>query len=57
MPRPVEITGVLADADTGADRIRADTDLGNVPMESAFERAGHSRLAVRLVATEPGATG
>lgn len=50
-----EITWILAA--NGAERIRADTDFANLPMAAAFERAGYSRFAVRLVASEPTASG
>ncbi|MCI0686469.1 MAG: GNAT family N-acetyltransferase [Sporichthyaceae bacterium] len=46
-----EITRILA-AD-GADRIAADTDVGNAPMAVAFERAGYRQFAVRLVLSAP----
>ena len=42
-----EITADLADL--GAQRITADTDLGNVPMAAAFRRLGYTNFAVRLV--------
>jgi len=42
-----EITGILSDQ--GAEQIRADTDLGNVPMAASFERAGYRNVARRLV--------
>jgi ribosomal protein S18 acetylase RimI-like enzyme len=32
----------------GAERIRADTDLGNAPMAATFERAGYQRFATRI---------
>jgi len=48
-----EITVILAEG--GAERIRADTDLGNVPMAAAFERAGYVNFAIRLVSSLPGA--
>lgn len=35
--------------ETGAEVIRADTDLGNRPMAAAFERAGYRNFARRLV--------
>ncbi|MEO7061543.1 MAG: GNAT family N-acetyltransferase [Lapillicoccus sp.] len=46
-----EVTAILHES--GADRIRADTDVGNTPMAAAFERAGYAVFAVRLVASEP----
>ncbi|MFG1705675.1 GNAT family N-acetyltransferase [Nonomuraea sp. M3C6] len=42
-----EITRFLAER--GVQRIRADTDTGNVPMARAFERAGYRNHAIRLV--------
>ncbi|MEV4568829.1 GNAT family N-acetyltransferase [Nonomuraea sp. NPDC049419] len=36
-------------AERGVQRIVADTDVGNVPMARAFERAGYRDFAVRLV--------
>ena len=42
-----EITHLLAE--TGAERIRADTDFGNVPMATSFERLGYRNFAVRRV--------
>lgn len=42
-----EITADLAEL--GAERITADTDLGNVPMANAFRRLGYRNFAVRLV--------
>ncbi|NUR72417.1 MAG: GNAT family N-acetyltransferase [Hamadaea sp.] len=42
-----EITADLVDL--GADRIAADTDLGNVPMANTFRRLGYRQFAVRLV--------
>jgi len=42
-----EITADLADM--GAQRIAADTDLGNVPMAETFRRLGYTNFAVRLV--------
>jgi GNAT superfamily N-acetyltransferase len=42
-----EITADLADL--GAQRIAADTDLGNVPMANTFRRLGYRQFAVRLV--------
>jgi GNAT superfamily N-acetyltransferase len=42
-----EITADLADL--GAQRIAADTDLGNTPMAAAFRRLGYTNFAVRLV--------
>jgi RimJ/RimL family protein N-acetyltransferase len=46
-----EITHVLAE--TGAERIRADTDFGNVPMAKSFERQGYRNFAVRRVLSFP----
>jgi GNAT superfamily N-acetyltransferase len=46
-----EITRILVDA--GAERIVADTDTTNVPMARAFERAGYSKFAIRLVLSAP----
>lgn len=46
-----EITGFLAGQ--GAERIRADTDVGNRPMAAAFERAGYRNFAIRLVLFAP----
>ncbi|MFB7662549.1 GNAT family N-acetyltransferase [Kitasatospora sp. NPDC056138] len=43
-----EITRILA-VEAGAERIRADTDLANVPMAAAFERGGYRNFARRLV--------
>jgi RimJ/RimL family protein N-acetyltransferase len=42
----VEGTRTLAEA--GASRIRADTDLGNVPMARAFARAGYVAFEHRI---------
>lgn len=42
-----EITADLAEL--GAERIAADTDLGNVPMAASFRRLGYRTFAVRLV--------
>ncbi|MGI5291223.1 GNAT family N-acetyltransferase [Nonomuraea polychroma] len=36
-------------AERGVQRIVADTDMGNVPMARAFERAGYRNFAIRLV--------
>ncbi|MGN9844040.1 GNAT family N-acetyltransferase [Nonomuraea sp. H19] len=36
-------------AERGVQRIIADTDLGNVPMARAFERAGYRKFSIRLV--------
>ncbi|MDP4511261.1 GNAT family N-acetyltransferase [Nonomuraea turcica] len=36
-------------AERGVQRIVADTDLGNVPMARAFERAGYRNFSIRLV--------
>ncbi len=44
-----EITHILVE--TGAERIRADTDLTNKPMAAAFERLGYRNHAVRMVAS------
>jgi ribosomal protein S18 acetylase RimI-like enzyme len=46
-----EITHALVE--TGAERIRADTDLTNKPMAASFERQGYRNFAVRMVATYP----
>ncbi|WP_328329126.1 GNAT family N-acetyltransferase [Kribbella sp. NBC_00382] len=46
-----EITHLLVE--TGADRIRADTDLTNKPMAASFERLGYRNHAVRMVASYP----
>lgn len=43
-----EITRILA-VEAGAEVVRADTDLTNVPMAAAFERAGYRNFARRLV--------
>jgi RimJ/RimL family protein N-acetyltransferase len=43
-----EITRVLV-AEVDVERIRADTDLTNVPMAAAFERVGYRNFARRLV--------
>jgi GNAT superfamily N-acetyltransferase len=52
-----EITHSLADViergKAKGDRIRADTDLTNMPMAAAFERAGYRNFAVRMVASYP----
>ncbi len=40
-------------AGTGAERIRADTDLTNRPMAASFERQGYRNHAVRMVASYP----
>ena len=37
----------------GAPRITATTDMTNVPMAAAFERAGYRNYEVRLVASAP----
>jgi len=42
-----EITHLLAE--TGAQQIQADTDVGNRPMAAAFERARYRNHAVRMV--------
>lgn len=46
-----EITHLLAG--TGAEQIRADTDLTNKPMAASFERLGYRNFAVRLVRSYP----
>lgn len=46
-----EITHLLVE--TGAERIRADTDLTNKPMAASFERQGYRNHAVRMVASYP----
>jgi RimJ/RimL family protein N-acetyltransferase len=46
-----EITADLADG--GADRIVADTDVGNAPMAASFRRLGYRTFAVRLVMSKP----
>nr|WP_202886186.1 GNAT family N-acetyltransferase [Kribbella sandramycini] len=46
-----EITHLLAE--TGAVKVRADTDFGNVPMAKAFERGGYRNFAVRRVLSFP----
>ncbi len=46
-----EITHILVE--TGAERIRADTDLTNKPMAASFERLGYRNHAVRMVASHP----
>ncbi|TDD59778.1 GNAT family N-acetyltransferase [Kribbella antibiotica] len=46
-----ELTHQLVE--TGAERIRADTDFGNVPMAKAFERGGYRNFAVRRVLSFP----
>ena len=46
-----EITHALVE--TGAERIRSDTDFGNVPMAKAFERLGYRNFAVRRVLSFP----
>ena len=46
-----EITRVLAA--NGAEKIRADTDFGNLPMANAFERVGYRRTGVRMVVGAP----
>ncbi|MGY1440116.1 GNAT family N-acetyltransferase [Streptomyces reniochalinae] len=40
-------------AEDGADRITATTDLGNRPMAAAFTRAGYRTTEVRLIFSEP----
>ncbi|CAL9452422.1 hypothetical protein SUDANB95_02455 [Actinosynnema sp. ALI-1.44] len=47
-----EITRFLAE-ETGADVIRADTDLTNQPMAKSFERLGYTNFARRLVLSPP----
>ncbi|MGP3983395.1 GNAT family N-acetyltransferase [Streptomyces sp. KR80] len=47
-----EITRILA-VEAGAEAIRADTDLTNLPMATAFERAGYRNFARRLVLSAP----
>ena len=42
-----EATRILAEG--GAQRIRADTDVTNVPMAAAFERARYRNFSVRLI--------
>jgi RimJ/RimL family protein N-acetyltransferase len=42
-----EATHILAG--NGAERIRSDTDMANVPMAKAFERAGYRNFSVRLI--------
>ena len=46
-----EITHLLVE--TGAERIRADTDLTNKPMAACFERLGYRNHQVRLVLSYP----
>ena len=46
-----EITHLLVE--TGAERIRADTDLTNKPMAASFERLGYRNHEVRLVLSYP----
>lgn len=48
-----EITRQLADR--GAESVTADTDNVNIPMARAFERAGYTRFATRLVYGRPAA--
>ncbi|MCX5387040.1 GNAT family N-acetyltransferase [Streptomyces sp. NBC_00083] len=43
-----EITRILA-AETGPERVRADTDMTNTPMAAAFERVGYRSDSCRLV--------
>lgn len=43
-----EITRILAE-ETGADVVRADTDLTNRPMAAAFDRLGYRNVARRMV--------
>ncbi|ONI71415.1 GNAT family N-acetyltransferase [Kribbella sp. ALI-6-A] len=40
-------------AETGAEQIRADTDLTNRPMAASFERLGYRNHAIRMVASRP----
>ncbi|MEV5310917.1 GNAT family N-acetyltransferase [Streptomyces sp. NPDC052610] len=47
-----ETTRFLAD-DAGADAVRADTDLANVPMAASFTRLGYRNFARRLVLSAP----
>ncbi|MFD6418496.1 GNAT family N-acetyltransferase [Streptomyces sp. NPDC060194] len=47
-----EITRVLAE-EAGAETVRADTDLANVPMARAFEHVGYRNFARRLVLSAP----
>ncbi|QNE18918.1 GNAT family N-acetyltransferase [Kribbella qitaiheensis] len=46
-----ETTHLLVES--GAERIRADTDLTNKPMAASFERQGYRNHAVRMVASYP----
>jgi GNAT superfamily N-acetyltransferase len=46
-----EITGFHAAA--GAQRVAADTDISNLPMAAAFERAGYRNDGMRLVLSAP----
>jgi ribosomal protein S18 acetylase RimI-like enzyme len=50
----IEATRILAE--TGAQRVRSDTDMTNVPMAKTFERAGYRNFKVRLVMTPPSRT-
>ncbi|MDH6124310.1 GNAT family N-acetyltransferase [Kitasatospora sp. GP82] len=49
------VDGILAEntrllaVELGAETVRADTDLTNLPMAAAFERAGYRNFARRLV--------
>jgi ribosomal protein S18 acetylase RimI-like enzyme len=40
-------------AETGAEQIRADTDLTNRPMAASFERLGYRNHSIRMVASRP----
>ena len=42
-----EATRILADQ--GASRVRADTDVTNLPMAATFDRTGYRNFAVRLI--------
>ena len=46
-----EVTRIHADA--GAERITATTDMTNLPMAAAFDRAGYQVTEIRLVLEEP----
>lgn len=39
--------GTATLVESGAERIIADTDVGNIPMANAFRRAGYSQFAIR----------
>ncbi|WP_419994651.1 GNAT family N-acetyltransferase [Streptomyces boninensis] len=41
-------------AETGAEQITATTDMGNVPMAAAFERAGYAVTEIRIVFSAEG---